>query len=50
MPAPFDPRLALIRISSNLCQSSYALRDYGVTRWLVKEGEILDFGLTARCA
>jgi hypothetical protein len=24
--------------------SSYALRDSGVTRWLVKEAEILDFG------
>jgi hypothetical protein len=37
-------------VAGNWWRSSYALRDSGVTRWLVKEAEILDFGLTARCA
>jgi hypothetical protein len=31
-------------VAEPLWRSSYALRDYGVTRWLVKEAEILDFG------
>jgi hypothetical protein len=32
------------KVAGNWWRSSYALRDSGVTRWLVKEAEILDFG------